>query len=169
MDIVDWKDKLTTAANGNMNKRVVLTHKEKTSVFTHTGEGTDMALKELGSYFTLAETVAVQPFTSRGACNVIDGLRAESLMDGYYRGSGEFSDHVAEFSVTVVPAPCLYQIRTKCTVVTGFMSNCPRNVRRTARRTASLTAASSANLRGGRERTALIAASRAASTTGSLS
>ena len=96
MDIVDWKDKLTTAANGNMNKRVVLTHKEKTSVFTHTGEATDMALKELGSYFTLAETVAVQPFTSRGACNVIDGLRAESLMDGYYRGSGEFSDHVAE-------------------------------------------------------------------------
>ena len=95
MEIVSWKDKLTQAVGNDFDKRVTLTHREKTSVYTHTGEGTDMALKELGSYHTLAETVAVQPFTSRGACDVIDSLRDESLIGGYYRGSGEFSDHLA--------------------------------------------------------------------------
>lgn len=95
MEIVSWKDKLAQAVGNNFDKRVVLTHKGKTSVFTHTGDATDSAINDLNAYHVLAETVAVQPFTSRGACDVIDTLRNESLIDGYYRGSGEFSDHLA--------------------------------------------------------------------------
>ena len=96
MDIVDWKDKIKTAADGNMHKRVILVNKSNTSVFTHTGDGEESALRELNAYDVLSDTVGVQPFTSRGACNVIDTLRNESLLDGYYRGNMEFPEHIAE-------------------------------------------------------------------------
>ena len=95
MDIVDWRDKIKTASDGNMHKRVILVNKGRTSVFTHTGGGEESALRELGSFDVLAEAVAEEPFTSRGACNVIDTLRQESLMGGYYRGNCEFPEHLA--------------------------------------------------------------------------
>ena len=86
MEIPEWQNKLKKAVDGNMNKRVTLVHKSNTSVFTHTGDGEESALRELNAYDVLSDTVGMQPFTSRGACNVIDTLRNESLLDGYYRG-----------------------------------------------------------------------------------
>ena len=96
MDIVDWRDKIKTASDGNMHKRVILVNKGRTSVFTHTGDGEESALRELGSFDVLAEAVAEQPFTSRGACDVIDTLRQESLMGRSYRGNCEFPEHLAD-------------------------------------------------------------------------
>ena len=96
MEIPEWQNKLKKAVDGNMNKRVTLVHKSNTSVFTHTGDGEESALRELNAYDVLSDTVGMQPFTSRGACNVIDTLRSESLLDGYYRGNMEFPEHIAE-------------------------------------------------------------------------
>tara|TARA_Y100000592_G_scaffold77550_1_gene121649 strand:+ start:441 stop:962 length:522 start_codon:yes stop_codon:yes gene_type:complete len=96
MEILEWQDKLKKAVDGNMNHRVILVNKGNTSVFTHTGDGEESALRELNSFDVLADTVGQQPFTSRGACNVIDTLRNESLLDGYYRGNMEFPEHIAE-------------------------------------------------------------------------
>tara|TARA_R110002020_G_scaffold207884_2_gene413462 strand:+ start:445 stop:936 length:492 start_codon:yes stop_codon:yes gene_type:complete len=95
MKIITWKDKIKKAAGNNKYTKVELYTEDRTSVYHYTGEGEETALKELESYQTLADLVSAQPFTSRGACNVMDTLRDESLINGYYRGSDEFPEHLA--------------------------------------------------------------------------
>jgi hypothetical protein len=96
MEVVDWKDKIVTAVGGKQDTRVELYNQDKTTVFHFTGDGEETAIRETDAYNRLAEVVAVQPFTSRGACDVMDTLREESLLGGYYRGSGEFPEAVAD-------------------------------------------------------------------------
>ena len=96
MEIMTWKDKIKKAVGDNKYTKVELHTEDRTSVYHYTGEGEETALKELGSYQTLAELISMPPFTSRGACNIMDTLRDESLMNGYYRGTGEFPEHVTQ-------------------------------------------------------------------------
>ena len=96
MEIMTWKDKIKKAVGDNKYTKVKLHTADRTSVYHFTGNGEETALKELGSYQTLAELVSMPPFTSRGGCDVMDTLRDESLMAGYYRGTGEFPEHVAQ-------------------------------------------------------------------------
>tara|TARA_R110002020_G_scaffold473393_1_gene702563 strand:+ start:213 stop:704 length:492 start_codon:yes stop_codon:yes gene_type:complete len=95
MEVITWKEKIKKAVDNKVYTKVELYTENSTSVYHYTGEGESSAIKELDSYQTLADLVSVPPFSSQGACNVIDTLREESLMDGYYRGSGEFPEHVA--------------------------------------------------------------------------
>ena len=87
MEIMTWKDKIKKAVGDNKYAKVHLSTEDCTSVYHYIGEGEATALRELGSYQTLADLVSMPPFTSRGACNIMDTLRDESLMEGYYRGS----------------------------------------------------------------------------------
>tara|TARA_R110002110_G_scaffold186504_1_gene393663 strand:- start:924 stop:1415 length:492 start_codon:yes stop_codon:yes gene_type:complete len=95
MEDMTWKDKIKKAVGDDKYAKVNLFTEDSTSVYHYTGDGESSALSELGSYQTLAELISMPPFTSRGACNIMDTLRDESLMGGYYRGNGEFSEHLA--------------------------------------------------------------------------
>lgn len=100
MEVVTWKEKIKKAVDNKVHTKVRLYTEDSTSVFHYTGDGESKALKELGSYQTLADLVSVAPFSSRGACNVMDTLRDESLMGGYYRGNNEFTEHLADVFAT---------------------------------------------------------------------
>lgn len=93
---MEWQEKLREAVGYNKEKRVSVIYQDKTSVFTHTGEAVEDAIKDTDAYNTLAAIVASPPFTSRGASNVMDTLREESLLNGYRRGSGGFYQHVVD-------------------------------------------------------------------------
>ena len=100
MEVVTWKEKIKKAVGNNVHTKVQLYTEDSTSVYHYTGEGEESAINELGSYRTLADLVSVMPFTSRGACDVMDTLRDESLIGGYYRGEGTFTEHLAEVFAT---------------------------------------------------------------------
>ena len=100
MEVVTWKEKIKKAVGNNVHTKVQLYTEDSTSVFHYTGEGEESAINELGSYRTLSDLVSVAPFTSRGACDVMDTLRDESLIGGYYRGEGAFTEHLAEVFAT---------------------------------------------------------------------
>ena len=100
MEVVTWKEKIKKAVGNKVNTKVQLYMEDTTSVYHFTGDGDSSAIKELDSYRTLADLVSVTPFTSRGACNVMDTLRNESLMGGYYRGNGDFAEHLTDVLAT---------------------------------------------------------------------
>ena len=95
MEAITWKEKIKKAVGDNPHAKIELCNEDRTSVYHYTGEGEQRAIKELDSYKTLASLVSTPPFTSYGACNVIDTLRDESLMGGYSRGEGAFTEHLA--------------------------------------------------------------------------
>jgi len=95
MEVITWKDKIKKAVGDNPHTKVELCNEDRTSVYHYTGDGEQTAISELDSYQRLAELISTPPFTSYGACNVIDTLRDESLMGGYSRGDGAFTEHLA--------------------------------------------------------------------------
>ena len=95
MEVMTWKEKIKKAVGDSPHTKVELYTEDRTSVYHYTGDGESSALSELDSYRTLADLISMPPFTTRGNCNVIDTLRDESLMGGYYRGNGEFPEHLA--------------------------------------------------------------------------
>lgn len=90
----DWKEKLKNVVGNNVSKRVRLTYEDNASVFLHLDNEYDTAINDTTTFSRLSNLVSLPPFTSRGACNIIDEFREGGHMKGYLRGSGEFTEFV---------------------------------------------------------------------------